>query len=100
MLQGTAGYSGYVKSSSGSGPSTGGFTPFKYTAGAVGGPTVGLNTFTIPGLAGGSGLVTTVVNNGNETEGVDYTVDYGTGEMTRNNAWVLNDTLAGAYKPA
>lgn len=100
-MQGTPGFSGYVLGGSGgSGPGTTDFTPFNYTAGVGSGPTVGLFTFVVPGLAGGSGLVNIFVSNIPETEGVDYTVNYGTGEVTRTNPWVALNTISGAYKSA
>jgi hypothetical protein len=100
-MQGTPGFSGYVNNGTGgSPPGTSDYTPFKYTAGVGAGPTVGLNTFVVPSLAGGSGLVVIFVSNVPETEGVDYTVNYTTGEVTRNNVWVANNTISGAFKSA
>lgn len=101
MLGGTLGLSGYIAQPSGGvSPGTNDYFPFgPYIAGAGGvSPVVGSFTWTVPGLAGGSGMNTINVNNNYETVGQQYTVDYGTGVITRTNPWIANDFVTGSYK--
>lgn len=96
--------SGYISGGKGgSGPTTSGYAVLRKTVGVADGPVAGLFTYQNAALIGATGVEVIVVNNGNETEGVDFTFNSGTGTVTRNNAWYAGppaDSLVMSYIPA
>ena len=90
-LNGRLGISGIISGGTTGPPSSGGFTSYVGICGIAGGPVNGSTTFTLGALIGGSGVSTINVNNGVETEGVNFEIDYGTGTITRPFPWQDGD---------
>jgi len=84
----------------GDGKSGGGgyFAPLWVVDGGVGSPAVGQNTFQNIRLIGASELNFIIVNKVVEVVGEDYLFDSGTGTITRNNDFMVGDTMITPYK--